>query len=125
MVKTKINLGDTKIGNNQPIILIGGLNVIENINLTFKTAKHIKNVCEKLNINFVFKASYDKANRSSVNSFRGLGIEKEKEIFEEIKKELKINIITDVHSAEAGKACEICDIIQLPAFLARQTDLIE
>ena len=126
MVKTTINLGDTKIGNNQPIILIGGLNVIENINLTFKTAKHIKNVCEKLNINFVFKASYDKANRSSVNSFRGLGIEKGLEILEEIKKELKIHIITDVHSpAEAEKACEICDIIQLPAFLARQTDLIE
>ncbi len=126
MINSLINLNNTKIGNDQPIVLIGGLNVIENIDLTFSTAKEIKNLCKKLKINFIFKASYDKANRSSINSFRGPGIEKGLKILEEIKKELDINIITDVHSPlEAEKAAEICDVIQLPAFLARQTDLIE
>ena len=126
MINSLINLKNTKIGNDQQIILIGGLNVIENIDLTFSTAKEIKNLCKKLNINFIFKASYDKANRSSINSFRGPGIEKGLKILEEIKKELDIHIITDVHSPlEAEKAAEICDVIQLPAFLARQSDLIE
>ena len=126
MIDSFIKLENTKIGNNQPIILIGGLNVIENIDLTYSTAKEIKNLCKQLNINFIFKASYDKANRSSINSFRGPGIEKGLKILGEIKKELDIHIITDVHSPlEAEKACEICDVIQLPAFLARQTDLIE
>ncbi len=126
MINSFINLGHTKISNDQPIILIGGLNVIENIDLTYSTAKDIKNLCKKLNINFIFKASYDKANRSSINSFRGPGIEKGLKILEEIKKDLDIHIITDVHSPlEAEKACEICDVIQLPAFLARQTELIE
>ena len=126
MIDSFIKLENTKIGNDQPIILIGGLNVIENIDLTYSTAKEIKNLCRQLDINFIFKASYDKANRSSINSFRGPGIEKGLKILGEIKKELDIHIITDVHSPlEAEKACEICDVIQLPAFLARQTDLIE
>ena len=126
MINSIINLKHTKIGNDQPIFLIGGLNVIENIDLTYSTAKVIKDLCKKLKINFIFKASYDKANRSSINSFRGPGIEKGLKILEEVKKELDIHIITDVHSQlEAEKASEICDVIQLPAFLARQTDLIE
>jgi len=126
MIDSFIKLENIKIGNDQPIILIGGLNVIENIDLTYSTAKEIKNLCRQLDINFIFKASYDKANRSSINSFRGPGIEKGLKILGEIKKELDIHIITDVHSPlEAEKACEICDVIQLPAFLARQTDLIE
>ena len=126
MINSFIKLEHTNIGNDQPIILIGGLNVIENIDLTYSTAKEIKNLCKQLNINFIFKASYDKANRSSINSFRGPGIEKGLKILGDIKKELDIHIITDVHSPlEAEKACEICDVIQLPAFLARQTDLIE
>ncbi len=126
MINSLINLENTKIGNDQPITLIGGLNVIENPDITYSTAKEIKNICKKLGINFIFKASYDKANRSSINSFRGPGIYKGLKILGEIKKELDIHIITDVHTTlEAEKACEICDVIQLPAFLARQTDLVE
>ena len=126
MITTRISLNNIRIGNDQPIILIGGLNVIENAELTYETAKQIKQICERLNIQFIFKASYDKANRSSINSYRGPGLQKGLEIFREIKKELNISIITDVHSPkEAEKASEICDIIQLPAFLARQTDLVE
>ena len=126
MINPRIGLNNIKIGNDVPIILIGGLNVIENAELTYETAKKIKQICEKLNIQFIFKASYDKANRSSINSYRGPGLLKGMEIFGEIKKDLNISIITDVHSPEeAEKASEICDVIQLPAFLARQTDLVE
>lgn len=126
MINSQITLENTKIGNNMPIILIGGLNVIEDADLTYNTAKEINEICKKLNINFIFKASYDKANRSSINSFRGPGIDKGMKILKEIKKELNIKLITDVHTPiEAEKASEICDVIQLPAFLARQTDLIE
>ena len=120
MINQCISLDKKKIGNDLPIILIGGLNVIENAQLTYETAKEIKQICERLNIQFIFKASYDKANRSSINSYRGPGLLKGIEIFREIKKELSISIITDVHSPEeAEKASEICDVIQLPAFLEK------
>ena len=126
MINPYLKLDKFKIGNDLPIILIGGLNVIENYELTLNTAKQINKICNKLNIKFIFKASYDKANRSSINSYRGPGLIKGLEILREIKKELNINIITDVHSPiEVEKAIEVCDVIQLPAFLARQTDLIE
>ena len=126
MINSRIVLNNIKIGNDLPIILIGGLNVIEKAELTYETAKKIKKICETLNIQFIFKASYDKANRSSINSYRGPGLLKGMEIFRGIKKDLNISIITDVHSPEeAEKASEICDVIQLPAFLARQTALIE
>ncbi len=126
MINQCISIDKTKISNDLPIILIGGLNVIENPELTFETAKKIKHICKKLDIKFIFKASYDKANRSSINSYRGPGLLKGIEIFREIKKELNISIITDVHSPkEAEIASEVCDVIQLPAFLARQTDLVE
>ena len=126
MLNSFITLNDIKIGNELPIILIAGLNVIEDPDITFKTAKTIKEICEKINIKFIFKASYDKANRSSINSYRGPGIEQGLEIFKTLKKELDIKIITDVHTPfQAEKASKICDVIQIPAFLARQTDLIE
>ena len=126
MINPYLKLDKFKIGNDLPIILIGGINVIENYELTLNTAKQINKICNKLNIKFIFKASYDKANRSSINSYRGPGLIKGLEILRELKKELNINIITDVHSPiEAEKASEVCDVIQLPAFLARQTDLIE
>ena len=126
MINPYLKIDKFKIGNDLPIILIGGINVIENYELTLNTAKEINKICNKLNIKFIFKASYDKANRSSINSYRGPGLIKGLEILRELKKELNINIITDVHSPiEAEKASEVCDVIQLPAFLARQTDLIE
>ena len=126
MYKQIINLDDIVFSNLSPFVLIGGLNVLEDIKLSIETAKYYKNICEKLKIPLVFKASYDKANRSSFNSFRGPGLVKGLEIFKQIKDELDIKIITDVHTPqEALKAAKIVDIIQLPAFLARQTDLIK
>lgn len=121
-----VRVNNIRIGNHLPFVLICGLNVIENKEITFDTATYIKSVCSKLNIPFVFKASFDKANRSSISSFRGPGIEKGLEILFDIKNKLGISIITDIHEPYQAKvAAEVCDIIQLPAFLARQTDLIK
>ena len=119
-------LDDIKISNELPLTLIGGLNVIENEDLTIKTASYFNKICNKLKINLIFKASYDKANRSSINSYRGPGIDKGLEILSEVKHKFNLKIITDIHSVEdAVKASKVCDVIQLPAFLARQTDIIE
>ena len=123
---TNVNLGKIVFSNKSDFVLIGGINVLENRDFALETASYYKEVCMKLEIPLVFKASYDKANRSSFNSFRGPGINKGMEIFREIKQELSLPIITDVHNVEEAKiASEICDIIQIPAFLARQTDLVE
>ena len=119
-------LDDIKISNELPLTLIGGLNVIENEDLTIKTASYFNKICNKLKINLIFKASYDKANRSSINSYRGPGIDKGLEILSEVKHKFNLKIITDIHSVEdAVKASKVCDVIQLPAFLARQTDIVE
>ena len=112
--------------NDAPFVLIGGVNVIESTDFALDVAGHYKAVCQKLDIPLVFKASYDKANRSSINSFRGPGLDKGLKILHEIKETHGIPLITDVHSPEqAAPAAEVCEIIQLPAFLARQTDLVE
>ncbi len=125
-IKSKIRLSDFEISNKNSLIIIGGLNVIESRELALKTAHHFKDICEKYNIPLVFKASFDKANRSSFDSYRGPGISKGLDILNDIKLKYKIPILTDVHSPDqAHLASEICDIIQLPAFLARQTDLVE
>ena len=124
-ISNEIKLGNFLISNNKPLTLIGGVNVIENKEFTYECAQVYKKVCQKLSINLVFKASYDKANRSSVDSFRGPGIDEGLKILSEIKKELDLFIISDVHTPEeAIKASSVLDVIQLPAFLARQTDLI-
>lgn len=124
-ISNEIKLGNFLISNNQPLTLIGGVNVIENKDFTYECAQVYKKVCQKLSINLIFKASYDKANRSSVDSFRGPGIDEGLKILSEIKKELDLFIISDVHTPEeAIKASSVLDVIQLPAFLARQTDLI-
>ncbi len=121
----EIKIDDIQISNKLPFILIGGINVLENYALTYDSALHIKEVCKKISIPFIFKASYDKANRSSIYSYRGPGIDKGISIFKKLKEELDIKIITDVHSVEeVNKIKDYVDIIQLPAFLARQTDLI-
>ena len=121
-----INIGEINFCNKLPFKLIGGINVIENREITFYSASYYKEICNKLGIPLVFKASYDKANRSSFDSFRGPGIHQGLKILQEIKNEFKIPIITDVHSPEeAHLASSVVDIIQLPAFLARQTPLIE
>ena len=124
-IANKVDIGEICFSNEKPFTLIGGINVIEDQDFTYKCAEMYKEVCQKLSINLIFKASYDKANRSSVKSFRGPGIDKGLKILSEIKEDLGLFVISDVHSPEeAYKAANILDIIQLPAFLARQTDLV-
>lgn len=106
-------------------LLIAGPCVIENFDITFQTASSLKRICRELGIPFVFKSSFDKANRSSIDSFRGPGFQKGLEILSTIKKELGIKVISDIHLPEqAAQAASILDILQIPAFLCRQTDLI-
>lgn len=124
--KSKVRLRDIEISNENKLIIIGGVNVIEDLDVTLKIAKEFTKVCNRLSIPLVFKASYDKANRSNINSYRGPGIVKGLEILSEIKNRFDVPILTDVHTTEeVEKANMVCDILQLPAFLARQTDLIK
>lgn len=117
---------DIKVANDLPFVLFGGMNVLESRDLAMSIAEHYVSVCQKLGIPYVFKASFDKANRSSVHSFRGPGLDEGLKIFEEVKNTFKVPVITDVHEIHQAEAvAEVCDVIQLPAFLARQTDLVE
>lgn len=114
-----------EVANDKPFVLFGGMNVLESRDLAMKIAEHYKEVTTKLGIPYVFKASFDKANRSSVSSYRGPGLEEGLKIFEEVKAQFDLPIITDVHEPhQAAPVAEVVDIIQLPAFLARQTDLV-
>lgn len=114
-----------KIGGTNPFFLIGGPCVIENQDHAFFMAKEIKKICENLQISFIFKASYDKANRSSISSYRGPGAERGLEILRTIKDELLVPVLSDVHETnQIEKAAQILDVIQIPALLSRQTDLI-
>jgi len=114
-----------KIGGKNPLFLIAGPCVIENEHHAFFLAQEIKKIAEQLEIPFIFKASYDKANRSSISSYRGPGLERGLKILSSIKKELNIPITSDVHEThQVEKAAEVLDIIQIPAFLCRQTDLL-
>ena len=120
-----IQLNNIVFSNDYPFVLIGGINVLEEVDFVLDCAQHYKEVCSKLNIPLVFKASYDKANRSSIYSFRGPGIEKGLNILKAVKDTHNIPVLTDVHTPdEAREAANVADIIQLPAFLARQTDLV-
>ena len=121
-----VAMGDIRFANDAPFVLIGGVNVLESRTFALEVADHYKKVCETLGIPLVFKASYDKANRSSIHSYRGPGLNDGLEILQAVKDTHGIPVITDVHSPEeAAPAAAVCDIIQLPAFLARQTDLVE
>lgn len=121
-----VTLGNIQMGNQLPFVLFGGMNVLESKDLAFEIAETYIDITRRLGIPYVFKASFDKANRSSLNSFRGPGLDKGLEWLAEIKKTLNVPIITDVHEPyQAAAAAEVADIIQLPAFLSRQTDLVE
>lgn len=112
-------------GGNNPFVLIAGPCVIESESLIMETAEQLKEITSKLNIPFIFKASYDKANRSSIHSFRGPGIEEGLEILAKVKERFNVPVTSDIHEAgQAEKAAEVLDIIQIPAFLCRQTDLL-
>ena len=120
-----ITLNNINIGNNLPFVLFGGMNVLESRDMAMRICEQYVTVTQKLNIPYVFKASFDKANRSSINSYRGPGLEEGLKIFQEIKSQFGVPILTDVHEpAQAQAVAEVCDIIQLPAFLSRQTDLV-
>ena len=116
---------NVQVANDKPFVLFGGMNVLESRDLAMSIAEHYVEVTQKLGIPYVFKASFDKANRSSVNSYRGPGMEEGLRIFEEIKSTFNVPMITDVHEIhQCAPVAEVVDIIQLPAFLARQTDLV-
>ena len=120
-----IKLNNINISNSLPFILIAGPCVIEKRDHAMKIAESIKTICEETNINFIFKSSFDKANRTNLNSSRGVGLNSALNIFEEIKKQLNCSILTDVHTAEqCQEMSDVVDIIQIPAFLCRQTDLL-
>tara|TARA_B100001175_G_scaffold167849_1_gene142299 strand:- start:41 stop:889 length:849 start_codon:yes stop_codon:yes gene_type:complete len=121
----QVQLGNITFANDQPFVLLGGVNVLEDLDFAVHCAGHYKKVCQRLAIPLVFKASYDKANRSSIHSFRGPGLEQGLSILQAVKDSHGIPLITDVHTPEeAVAAAAVADIIQLPAFLARQTDLV-
>lgn len=121
-----INIGGIQVSNTAPLVLFGGMNVLESLDLALEVAAHYVAVTKKLQIPYVFKASFDKANRSSINSFRGPGLKHGLKILAEIKAKYDIPIITDVHEPHQAQAvAEVADVIQLPAFLSRQTDLVQ
>ena len=123
---TEVQLKNRKISNRDPAIFIAGMNVIESEELCISVAGELKNICERNNIDFIFKASYDKANRSSIDSFRGPGIDQGLKILKTVKDEFNVPIISDIHEpSQAEAAAEVLDVIQIPAFLSRQTDLIK
>ena len=125
MIQKTIKVANIEVANDKPFVLFGGMNVLESRDLAMRIAEHYVEVTTKLGIPYVFKASFDKANRSSINSYRGPGLDEGLKIFEEIKSTFNVPIITDVHEPyQAAPVAEVVDVIQLPAFLSRQTDLV-
>lgn len=121
-----ITVGGINVANDAPFTLFGGMNVLESKDLALRTCAAYVEATTKLDIPYVFKASFDKANRSSIHAYRGPGLDEGLEIFKAIKDEFAVPIITDVHECEqAAPVAEVVDVIQLPAFLARQTDLVK
>jgi 2-dehydro-3-deoxyphosphooctonate aldolase (KDO 8-P synthase) len=120
-----VKVAELEVANEKPFTLFGGMNVLESRDLAMRICEYYVEVTGRLGIPYVFKASFDKANRSSVTSYRGPGMEEGLKIFEEIKSTFNVPIITDVHEPyQAAPVAEVVDVIQLPAFLARQTDLV-
>lgn len=121
----EINIAGTKLGGNNPLFIIAGPCVIESEEIAFYTAERLKEICRRINLPFLFKSSYDKANRTSLSSFRGPGLEKGLRILFDVRNKFNIPVISDIHSVEEVKpASEVLDALQIPAFLCRQTDLI-
>ena len=121
----EVKIKEINLSNNSPMTIIAGLNVLEDEDMALDVAEKLKEITTKHNIPFVFKASFDKANRSSIDSYRGPGLEAGKKIFESIKKNISVPIITDIHEeGQIEEISQVVDILQIPAFLCRQTDLI-
>ena len=124
MVK-EITIGNVKIGGNRPLVLVAGPCVIENEAATLHVAERLMTIANGVSIPLIFKASYDKANRTSVTSFRGPGMKTGLRILEKVKESLGVPVLSDIHSIEqVGPAAEVLDVLQIPAFLCRQTDLV-
>lgn len=122
----EITIGDKIIvGGGRPLLIIAGPCVIENEEVTFHTAEKLRDICSATGLPLIFKSSFDKANRSSLDSFRGPGIERGLRILADVKNKYGLPVLSDIHSvSEAGPASEVLDVIQIPAFLCRQTDLV-
>ena len=121
-----VSISGITVANNAPFVLFGGINVIEDLDSTLAACEKYVATTRKLGIPYVFKTSFDKANRSSVHSYRGVGLEKGMEILAAVKREFGVPVITDVHEPhQCAPAAQVCDVLQLPAFLARQTDLVQ
>jgi 2-dehydro-3-deoxyphosphooctonate aldolase (KDO 8-P synthase) len=121
----EVKINNLRIANSESLVIIGGMNVLESESLAQEVCEEFKRVCTKLSLGFVFKASYDKANRSSINSFRGPGLKKGIEMLARVKDRYAVSILTDIHAVEeADPVAEVADVLQLPAFLSRQTDLV-
>ncbi len=121
----EITIADIKIGGNNPLFIIAGPCAIESEDVVFHTAEKLKEICSSLKLPLIFKSSYDKANRTSISSFRGPGLQKGLEILSRVKSKYSVPILSDVHNVEEiNQASEVLDVIQIPAFLCRQTDLI-
>lgn len=122
---TALKLNNSTIGNAEPMTLMGGVNVLESESIAMTVAEQFARAASDFHVNWIFKGSFDKANRSSISSYRGPGIDEGLKILEKIKNTFDVPVITDIHeSIQANKVAEICDIIQIPAFLCRQTDLV-
>ena len=120
-----LKLGNITIDNTQPFVLFGGVNVLEDLDSTLFACEKYVEITQKLGIPYVFKASFDKANRSSIHSYRGVGLENGLKIFRKVKESFGVPVITDVHEPyQCEPVAAVCDVLQLPAFLARQTDLV-
>lgn len=125
MAMQTLDVADISFNNRMPFVLIGGMNVLESAELADQVAAHFVQVTRSLGIPFVFKASFDKANRSSIHSFRGPGLDRGLRMLQDIKSRYQVPVLTDVHEpAQAAPVAEVADILQLPAFLCRQTDLV-
>ena len=125
MAARVVTFAETSVANDRPFVLFAGLNVLESGDMAMEVADCFVKAAAKFGIPYVFKASFDKANRSSISSFRGPGLDEGLKIFADIKARFNVPVITDVHEAwQAGPAAEVVDVIQLPAFLSRQTDLV-
>ena len=122
---TILKLNNSSIGNAEPMTLMGGVNVLESESIAMTVAEQFARAASDFHVNWIFKGSFDKANRSSISSYRGPGIDEGLKILEKVKNTFDVPVITDIHeSIQANKVAEICDIIQIPAFLCRQTDLV-
>ncbi len=125
MEQISVSVGEINFNNRAPFVLIGGINVLESRDLALRAAEAFTSITRELDIPYVFKASFDKANRSSIHSFRGPGLDQGLEWLAEVKQTFQVPILTDVHEPDqAAPAAEVADILQLPAFLSRQTDLV-